>query len=62
MDNLKDFINQFTTYLLESENDCMNNERGEIEACIYQEVFQVFGRMVENTFGVKVFEKENNNE
>lgn len=59
MDNIKDFADKFTDYLLESEYNCMDNERGEIEACIYQEVFQVFGRMAENMLGIKIFIKNN---
>lgn len=59
---IRDFINDFIDYLLKSEAECGNTERENIEACIYQEVFQMFARKVEKQLGIKVFEEEHEND
>lgn len=56
-----DFVNSFIDYLLKSEAECGDTERENIEACIYQEIFQVFGRKVEKQLGIKVFEEDGEN-
>lgn len=55
---LKKFVDDFCDYLLESKNNCLDDERGDIQACVYEEVFQIFGRMIESRFGIKVFDEQ----
>lgn len=55
------FVNNFIDYLLKSEAECADTERENIEVCIYQEIFQVFGRKVEKQLGIKVFEEDGEN-
>ncbi len=55
---MEKFVEDFIEYLLQAEHDADDTEQGNGYAIAMSEAFQIFGRMIEGSFKIKVFSDE----